>query len=716
MKYLLSNLSSVFSKTSKNTNSSSSTAFSLIEVSIVLMLIGILVAATISAKVLIKNSRIATAQSKTRSSPVNSIPNSVIWLESSLETSFADEEAEDGTDLNSWNDIKSGSASPTNNGSAGSTNPIYSNTINSIQAVRFSGNANSYFEIDGSALNNSDYTIIVLEKRQGTGANYFLSDDGTSTDDNETIQLGYSASGAAKHSQGSGNEYTAAVESYSSSSESPKIFTFIQNSSTGKKTYVNGFLSAENASDTTQLYGINKLHLGKNYTGEIGEFLIFDRALKNEERRSIETYLTEKWRMKNIVTSSTDESCTSGTVSSSGCQVASCNYTVYGAVAATGSVSGASGTIACGTSNNFAGTDYSYTCSSGSDINANCACASGYTYSSSTNVCETSCDYTVYGATTPTGSVSDASGTISCGTADNFAGTDYAYTCSGGVDISSNCDCASGFEYDSSSNTCKIGAIASYSVRKIVSSYSGNALQLRKNGSSPGTQDFGFDSNGDLDTSAIATWLGSDNAWVTKFYDQSGSGYDFVQNTTSRQARYAENFGSNSKPTLDCTGIACTYVISTNVTAFDFTDNFSFGFALATSNATGHGYLWTKNNSKNIEISLENSSGFRLRNANNVLITPSASFSSNQTMVSQLTFDKNASSQQLKYYTDGSLTEQGTKTTSFSVGSGATYLLSNLGINNEWRGKISEVVIHDATLSNSERSDQESSMSSYYGI
>jgi hypothetical protein len=34
------------------------------------------------------------------------------------------------------------------------------------------------------------------------------------------------------------------------------------------------------------------------YDGDIGEIIIFDRALKTEERQSIEKYLGQKWGIK----------------------------------------------------------------------------------------------------------------------------------------------------------------------------------------------------------------------------------------------------------------------------------------------------------------------------------------------------------------------------------------------------------------------------------
>ena len=434
LNYLLKRVKNSFKNSPKLKNHVPK-AFSLVEISIVILIIGVLIAATISARTMIKNSRIAAAQSKTRSGPVNSIPNSVIWLESSLEESFSSDESKDGTALTGWNDIKTGSASSVNDGAAGSTNPIFSNTINSIHAVKFSGDANSYFEIDGSALNGSDYTIIVLEKRQGDGANYFLSDDGTSTADNETIQLGYSASGTVTHSQGSGNKYSSAVGSYSASSQTPRIFAFIQNESFGKKTYVNGFLAAENTADKTKLTGINKLHLGKNYTGEIGEFLIFDRALKKEERTSIEKYLLDKWRMTQIVSDSNSSDCSSGVIKDSGC-AAVCSVSILGE-STTSLADGASEDFDCDQTG-YVDSVSSYTCSGGTAISNSCDCDTTNHYSLVSGTCQPQCDLADITGLASAYVDEGVSSSATCTT--GYAGT-INYSCTSGTPIVDSGSC-----------------------------------------------------------------------------------------------------------------------------------------------------------------------------------------------------------------------------------------------------------------------------------
>jgi hypothetical protein len=84
------------------------------------------------------------------------------------------------------------------------------------------------------------------------------------------------------------------------------------------------------------------------------------------------------------------------------------------------------------------------------------------------------------------------------------------------------------------------GAAAAYSTRRLYSLYTGAALRVRRD-SDDTEQDIGFDSNGDLDTSALATFVGSgNNGYVTKWYGQessggTGSGKDAAQATHGSQ-------------------------------------------------------------------------------------------------------------------------------------------------------------------------------------
>jgi len=94
-------------------------------------------------------------------------------------------------------------------------------------------------------------------------------------------------------------------------------------------------------------------------------------------------------------------------------------------------------------------------------------------------------------------------------------------------------------------------AQAAYSLRKLDSAYTGNAIQVRN--SSGTLLDIGFLSNGELDTSTLETHIGSGVGTVQIFYDQSGNSRNATQSIVSLQPEIA-SAGTihevNGKPAL----------------------------------------------------------------------------------------------------------------------------------------------------------------------
>jgi hypothetical protein len=77
-------------------------------------------------------------------------------------------------------------------------------------------------------------------------------------------------------------------------------------------------------------------------------------------------------------------------------------------------------------------------------------------------------------------------------------------------------------------------AAAAYSLRKLRSAYTGSAVRVRR--SSDNTeQDIGFDSNGNLDQSALTTFCGVGNGFVTTWYDQSGNSKNLTESSATSQ-------------------------------------------------------------------------------------------------------------------------------------------------------------------------------------
>ena len=726
-------------------------AFSLLELSIVIIIIGVLLAGVIGSKHLVKKAKINSAQAITRSSPISGTLGNKLWLETSLaEISLGGASSNDDF-VTTWLDNSSNKTAISISLPTGSSGPTYSNSINSVQAIKFgSSSSTNYLQIDNASfLNGTDYTIFITEKRLSTNSgvgNYLLGEDGS-------FALGYESGTAIIQSHGEGSSSTnqANIESLTAYSNKPRVMVFTHSSTDGNKIYINATLSNEDTSAEAKahLSGITTLALGKGYNGEIGEIAIFDRDLKTVERQDIENYLTDKWASPNnrdII-----PSCTLGTVTSVGCDASCSAPSVNGITSSNTIADTASGSYACDDSG-YIGTTTDYNCLNGSlsptpdagDCGASNGCQTGYLYNVSTKTCAQICDVDLTGSSTTT-MLEGESGALSCDENGYMGDTSTSYSCSSGTItptlattqcyddngcdtgysydfVNEECACTGATTYNPATESCDlaldniIGTLAgAYSVRKLHSGYTGNALRLRKDGASPDESDFGFNSDQELDTDAIETWLGSDNAWVVTWYDQSGNGNNFSQVNTSLQAPYTTGFGSNNKPTLDPD--QDYYVISSEVSDFNFTDNFTFNFAFQYDGDSSPDYIWTKNSSKNIEISFHGSvNNLRLRGSSSTILYGSTSYSAGSNIVSQLTFDKSAGSNQLKYYSNNVFESQSTKTSSFSTTSGSTYLLSNTTNPHRWGGKISEVIIYSTTLSTSDLSKIAVSMSEYYGI
>ncbi|MCE3234591.1 MAG: hypothetical protein K0Q50_771, partial [Vampirovibrio sp.] len=81
------------------------------------------------------------------------------------------------------------------------------------------------------------------------------------------------------------------------------------------------------------------------------------------------------------------------------------------------------------------------------------------------------------------------------------------------------------------------GEKLAYGLRKLSSSYAGYAIRVRSSGAGSPEQDIGFDANGNLDTVALKSFIGSNSGYIKTWYDQSGSGKNITQTTTTKQPR-----------------------------------------------------------------------------------------------------------------------------------------------------------------------------------
>ncbi len=282
-------------------------AFSLVELSIVLVVIGIIIAGVIQSNNLYQKAQLSVAQSLTRSSPVSGIKDLMLWYETSLESSFPSGQSTDQASISSWYNNNPQAVFKNNASQSTSTQqPLFAENAfsSSIPSVRFDGSNDNLIVDDISSLvGASYYTIFLIEqKRQAFTAQTYILNFGTSGA-GCCILFGYQ--GSTDYSFGLA--YWSGGSSYSNSSAlaytEPKarMHTAIKNGSSTQYWY-NGGTTAENStSHNYTVAGNTNKYIGRfqstYYKGDLGELIIYNRALTTEERQAVESYLGKKFKI-----------------------------------------------------------------------------------------------------------------------------------------------------------------------------------------------------------------------------------------------------------------------------------------------------------------------------------------------------------------------------------------------------------------------------------
>ena len=283
-------------------------AFSLIELSVVILIIGILIGGITQGSQIVSQMRLSAARSISQSGPVSSIKDLTLWLDSTSEESFVELEASDGGSLSYWYDVNpTARIKKTFVGS--STKPKYmSKAINNLPAVDFDGSS-QYFEISyDDELNPNNFTIFVTFIVDNVPASSY-----TALISNRAPLAGYIlyartfGANAFDFAYGSGSAWVNGIDYVPSiPTDKTKIISLVYNGTNGT-IYTDGIfrdsdvtIFARNISTPLRIgAGANEIPTANYFfNGKIGEIIIFSRALKNEERKDVEKYLGQKWGVK----------------------------------------------------------------------------------------------------------------------------------------------------------------------------------------------------------------------------------------------------------------------------------------------------------------------------------------------------------------------------------------------------------------------------------
>ena len=287
-------------------------AFSLIELSIVILIIGILVAGVTQSSRLVKQFRLQTARQLTMNSPISSISNLNLWLETTLEKSFNESEASNGSAITKWFDA---------NPQSTFKNDAFQNTISrapiynfneSLPLVNFNGNSDGqFFNLPDNTIPSGDsaFTIFLTIRLAKDAAAKFHDVLLAGLWANPITLIRIDNGSGFKFSIFSGGGSTTLVWPKTANQQLGTLILFTASyANTNQRSFlinVNGTLATQMNVPDSRSTGSNYNMIGGNswvnfeyFRGDIAELVIFSKFLNTEERQAVEGYIMKKWSIK----------------------------------------------------------------------------------------------------------------------------------------------------------------------------------------------------------------------------------------------------------------------------------------------------------------------------------------------------------------------------------------------------------------------------------
>ncbi len=286
--------------------------FSLVELSIVILIIGVLIAGVSQGIDLLQDSRLAAARMVTQSSRVNSIKNLVTWLETTSEKSFDATEAVDGLAVTNWYDINPQLIDKNNaQQTIEASKPLYvANCINNLPCLDFDGTndyMNSVLAI-GPASGMSVFAVVRSDDIAKSGNSFSIIGSGSNVGGSAfNLKVWDTVSAFFLYTVPGQSQGLNSITKYGPVISKTNYLVEVINDPTPtsiippyySKIWVNK-IAGTSYSANLPITNIGILNIGHfnnaNYlNGKIAELIIFDRAVTTKERLSVESYLSKKW-------------------------------------------------------------------------------------------------------------------------------------------------------------------------------------------------------------------------------------------------------------------------------------------------------------------------------------------------------------------------------------------------------------------------------------
>ena len=206
-----------------------------------------------------------------------------------------------GSNVNTWND-KSGFSNSCSNQSLGTTITYPGTKINGLNTVNFTAGCIRGALNSTSVVNTTDVTIVIVTVETAANNNlriFSLTTAANYQDDQANQMLIYAAPGANQVTF-----YRAGVQptAYTVTQNVPFIYTVTQTSGTGSQ-WLNGG-SNITAGITTSAFAVTNYNIGtlylanQNYTGLMGEVIMYKTLLSTTQRQQVESYIAQKWGLR----------------------------------------------------------------------------------------------------------------------------------------------------------------------------------------------------------------------------------------------------------------------------------------------------------------------------------------------------------------------------------------------------------------------------------
>jgi len=296
---------------SKNTKLNPNFAFSLVEISIVILVIGILIAGITNGMDLYRDYRVEMAKQITQKSRVATMKNLVLWFESSQKSSFEPQNIGNGTKITKWKNITPNLFGKLDAGLvSGSSGPIFKENIHSsLSGIYFAIDENNCLSVpagyDSGSTENSVFILLKLDNTNiGTGGTRILSTWNSGRQ--YWFEFRHSAWGSG-YADGASNFWiNVSVSNNGDNSKNKAELINYQQKPNLIKLYFNKSLQPDPTSYSAPSYSYQgaqltigcKLGVGTGYpSAYILELIVFDRYLKDNERKIVEDYLYKKWNL-----------------------------------------------------------------------------------------------------------------------------------------------------------------------------------------------------------------------------------------------------------------------------------------------------------------------------------------------------------------------------------------------------------------------------------